>query len=125
MKIGRKLQSLRTEKGYSIPQVAGLLDISDSTYRKYETDKSFPDVFKLDKIAKIYDKKFTDLLPDGFVVINTNNGEHSNNAGNIIIENPSEKLMEVYIEQNTLLKEQNQDLKEQLKFWKEKGNGNM
>ena len=45
MKIGNRLKALRTEKGFSATQVAEKLDISETTYRRYEADKTFPDIW--------------------------------------------------------------------------------
>lgn len=98
MKIGQKLKGMRIEKGLSTIQVSDMLDISESTYRRFESDKSFPDVFTLDKISKIYDKNFTDILPENMTIINNNNGEHANNSGYIINQQLSEKLIEQYEE---------------------------
>ncbi|GAA5085228.1 hypothetical protein GCM10023210_05840 [Chryseobacterium ginsengisoli] len=98
MKIGQKLKGMRIEKGFSTIEIAEKLDISESTYRRYEADKSFPDVFVLDKIAKIYDKDLTDLLPEGMTIINNNSGEHANNAGYVMNQFLSEKLIQQYEE---------------------------
>jgi transcriptional regulator with XRE-family HTH domain len=116
MKIGQKLKGMRIEKGFSTMEVAEKLDISESTYRRYEADKSFPDVFVLDKIAKIYDKPLNDILPEGLTVINNNNGEYSNNAGYIVNQYLSEKLIEQYEER---LKEKD----EQIAYWKKRAEG--
>ncbi|SIQ39351.1 MULTISPECIES: helix-turn-helix transcriptional regulator [unclassified Chryseobacterium] len=113
MKIGDKLRGLRNEKGFSTIEIAEKLDISESTYRRFENDKSFPDVFTLDKIAKIYDKNFTDLLPEGMTIINNNNGEYSNNAGYIVNQYLSEKLIEQYEERISELKDLIRSLKEE------------
>jgi transcriptional regulator with XRE-family HTH domain len=96
MKIGNKLKGLRVEKGLSPIEIAKVLNISESTYRKYEANKSFPDVFTLDKLAKLYNKNFSDLLPEEITVINSNNGEYSNNAAYIIHQHLSEKLIDQY-----------------------------
>ncbi|MCY0969695.1 helix-turn-helix domain-containing protein [Chryseobacterium wangxinyae] len=95
MKIGQKLKGMRIEKGFSTIEVAEKLDISESTYRRFENDKSFPDVFILDKIAKMYERNFSDLLPDGMTIINNNSGEHFDNVG-YIFNQQSEKLIEQY-----------------------------
>lgn len=95
MKIGQKLKGMRIEKGFSTIEVAEKLDISESTYRRFESDKSFPDIFTLDKIAKMYDKSFTDILPEGITIINNNSGEHFDNAGSVINQQ-SGKLIEQY-----------------------------
>jgi len=95
MKIGHKLKAMKIEKGFSTEEVADKLGISVSTYRRLENDKGFPDVFTLDKIAKMYDKNLNDLLPEGITIINNNSGEHFDNAG-YVINNESEKLLEQY-----------------------------
>jgi len=38
--------------------MAEQLGISEPTYRRYENDRSFPDIAMLDKIAKVLDKSF-------------------------------------------------------------------
>ena len=107
MKIGAKLKGMRIEKGLSTIEIAEKLDISESTYRRFENDKSFPDIFTLDKIAKIYEKALNDLLPEGMTIINNNNGEYSNNAGYIVNQYLSEKLIEQYEER---LKEKDEQI---------------
>lgn len=109
MKIGHKLRGLRNEKGLSTLDIAERLDISESTYRRFEADKSFPDVFTLDKISKIYNKKFTDILPEEFTVSQTNNEiAIVQNYATITL---SEKLVEQY-------EERIKELQEQLQYWK-------
>jgi len=95
MRIGNKLKGMRIEKGLSTIEIAEKLGVSESTYRRYESDKSFPDIFTLDKIAKIYGKNLSDLLPDGITIINNNTGENYNNAG-YYINQQSEKLIEQF-----------------------------
>ncbi|MPS73889.1 MAG: XRE family transcriptional regulator [Chryseobacterium sp.] len=113
MKIGNKLRGLRSEKGFSTMDIAERLDVSESTYRRYESDKSFPDIFTLEKIAKIYDKNFLELLPEEMTVINSNNGEYSNNAAYIFNQQLSEKVVELY-------EARIKNLEEQLTYWKDK-----
>lgn len=115
MKIGQKLKGMRIEKGFSTIVVAEKLNISESTYRRYESDKGFPDVFTLDKIAKLYDKNFTDLLPKGISIIN--NHEYLNNAGYVANQYLSEKLVKQY-------EEKIKELKEQVEFWRNKSEEN-
>lgn len=62
MKIGTILKSLRIGAGLSTIQIADRLRISESTYRKYETDKNSPTLDVLCEIADIYDKKVMDIL---------------------------------------------------------------
>lgn len=70
MKIGASLKSLRLKASLSTIQVAEQLHISESTYRKYETDKSSPTLTVLIEIANIYDKTLIDILPSRFVYTN-------------------------------------------------------
>lgn len=109
MKIGNKLRGLRNEKGLSTLDIAERLDISESTYRRFESDKSFPDVFTLDKISKIYNKRFTDILPEEFTV-SQNNNEIAivQNYATITL---SEKLVEQY-------EARIKNLEEQIVFWR-------
>jgi transcriptional regulator with XRE-family HTH domain len=111
MKIGNRLKALRTEKGFSAAQVAEKLDISETTYRRYEADKTFPDIFTIDKLAKMYDKDFIELLPDSFTV-NQNNNEVAivQNYASFFIH---EKLIEQY-------EKRIENLEEQLEYWKNK-----
>lgn len=95
MKIGQKLKGMRIEKGFSTIEIAEKIGVSESTYRRFENDKSFPDVFTLDKIAKTYGKDLADLLPEGITIINNNSGEHFDNVG-YIFNQQSEKLIEQY-----------------------------
>ena len=63
MLIGNKLRSLRVEKGLTLSQMAERLEVSEPTYRKFETDKSLPDILMIEKIAAVLEKNFLDLLP--------------------------------------------------------------
>lgn len=111
MKIGNKLRGLRSEKGFSTMDIAERLDVSESTYRRYESDKSFPDIFTLEKIAKVYDKSFLELLPEEIVINNHQQGGTSTNA--IVVNQLSEKLVEQY-------EARIKNLEEQLAYWKDK-----
>ncbi len=111
MKIGNKLRGLRSEKGFSTMDIAERLDVSESTYRRYESDKSFPDIFTLEKIAKVYDKSFLELLPEEIVINNQQQGGTSTNA--IFVNQLSEKLVEQY-------EARIKNLEEQLAYWKDK-----
>ena len=109
MRIGNKLRGLRSEKGLSTLDIADRLNLSESTYRRFEADKSFPDIFTLDKIAKIYNKRFTDILPEEFNLSqNTQEFAHLKNFATITL---SEKLIEQY-------EARIRNLEEQLSYWK-------
>ena len=113
-KIGNKLRGLRNEKGLSTAEIADRLDLSETTYRRYETDKNFPDIFTLDKIAKIYNKNLAEILPAEMIVINNNEQSGGTSANALIINQYlSEKLVEQFEQRIT-------DLKEEVTYWKSK-----
>lgn len=96
MEIGRKLKSLRIEKGFEPIDMALKLNISETTWRRYESNKATPDVNMLEKIAKTLDKNFLDLLPAECLVQN-----NTDQKGGVVvnlgtINNLSEKLIEQY-----------------------------
>ena len=62
MKIGKRLRSLRIENGYSATKIAEELNISESTYRKYETDKSSPNLNLVEQLAAIYQIFFQEVV---------------------------------------------------------------
>jgi transcriptional regulator with XRE-family HTH domain len=111
IKIGSRIKGIRVEKGYTTVTMADKLGISDPTYRKYEADKSFPDIMMLDKIAKALDKNFTDFLPSECFVQNNNDQKGgvivNQNLGTI--NQLSEKLIEQY---EARLKEKEEKIKE-------------
>lgn len=98
MKIGHKIKGIRVEKGFTTSYMAEKLGVSEPTYRRYETEKSFPDVLMIDKIAKILDKNFIDLLPSEYLIQNNNEQKGglavTQNLGTI--NNLSEKLIDQY-----------------------------
>lgn len=107
------MKSFRAEKGYTTSLMAEKLGISESTYRRYETDKSFPDLIMVGKIAKVFEKSFIDLLPTECLVQNNNDQKGglavTQNLGTI--NNLSEKLIEQYEERIKELKETILELK--------------
>ena len=97
MLIGNKLKGIRVEKGFTTLTMAEKIGVSEPTYRRYETDKSSPDILMLDKIAKVLDKNFLELLPSECFQSNKNQLGGiavSQNLGTI--NNLSEKLIEQY-----------------------------
>ena len=95
MKIGNKLKSLRTGKGYSPENVADRLWVSLITYRRYERNESVPDINMIEKIAAIYEISAVDLLQNENIILSKDqSGGVSNNA--LIINQLSEKLIEQY-----------------------------
>lgn len=96
MDIGKKLRSLRVEKGFETVMMADKLGISETTYRRYERNESAPDLNMIEKIAAVLGKNFFDLLPE---TINQTNNDQKGGvafAYNSTINQLSEKLIEQY-----------------------------
>ena len=110
LKIGSKIRAMRIEHNLSSVQVAEMLNISESTYRKYETDRSSPSLDMLEKIARLYQKEVVDLLPEICVCQENNGNAVGINNGRVIYQ-MSEKLMAFYEQRIVELEEENRKLK--------------
>ncbi|WP_265426796.1 helix-turn-helix domain-containing protein [Chryseobacterium sp. YIM B08800] len=94
MEIGKKLREYRYRNNYSQQKVAELLDISQSTYCDWESDRSFPKAENLSKVAKLYDIDINDLLPTENPINIINSQNVISNSSNLRIET-SEALLKV------------------------------
>lgn len=56
------LKALRTNQGLTQQEASKKLGISESTLNNYENFKSFPDVPMIEKILKLYDVKYDDVI---------------------------------------------------------------
>lgn len=128
MSLGTKLRALRTERNLSQTQVAMELDVSQTAYCKWESDQTKPGIDNLLKISEFYETDIYNLMKDeGYVQVNNNN-DQTNDSGSGMIQNQtnnynaSEKLIEQYEERIKELQERNQELKDQIDFWKKKAN---
>lgn len=121
MSLGTKLRELRTGRNLSQTQVAMELDVSQTAYGKWESDQSKPGLDNLLKISEFYETDIYDLLENKDGNHNFNNtydNSNVNNAVETINYYISEKLVEQYEERIKELQERNQELKDQLAFWK-------
>lgn len=62
MSIGKKLLSLRQEKGISQEALGGELNVSRQTVSKWESDLSLPDMKMMITISQFYEISITQLL---------------------------------------------------------------
>jgi transcriptional regulator with XRE-family HTH domain len=92
MKIGEKLKTLRTAKGYTPETVSERIGVSKTTYGRYERDESVPDLNVIENIAKLYDLQLFELLSEDKIILNQHNTKGNNNG--IVINQISEKLIE-------------------------------
>ena len=96
MKIGNKIKGLRIENGLTIDQMADKAGVSPQTYRKYESDKTSPDLNQLELIASIFNKTILDLLPENILFNNNDQKGGIALAYQSTINQQSEKLIEQY-----------------------------
>ncbi|MDR3226244.1 MAG: helix-turn-helix domain-containing protein [Prevotellaceae bacterium] len=111
MKIGNKIRNLRIERNLSPIQVADMLEISESAYCRYETDKNSPSLDLFKKIAQIYNKEIVDLLPDNCVY--QENKDYSVGINGGVINHLFDKIVELYENQISELKEQIRELEKE------------
>lgn len=115
MNVGSKLKSFRIEKGLNPVQVAEAIRVSESTYRRYEADKTYPDINALDKMACLFEKPIADFFKNE---IQENNHQPSNTSSIVqayssTVNQLSDKLIEMYEERIKVLNQE-------LEFWKNK-----
>ena len=94
MKIGEKLKTLRTSKGYTPEIVSEKIGVSKTTYGRYERNESVPDLNILENIANLYELEMFELLSDEKIIFNQNNKKGDNNG--LVINQLSDKLIDQY-----------------------------
>lgn len=94
MSLGTKIKSFRVEKGKTPAQIAGELGVSESTYRRYENDKSAPDLYTLEQLSEILEKPLVSFLSEKS--LQSNYGQQGGTAIAQQINVLSDKLIEQY-----------------------------
>lgn len=94
MSLGTKIRSFRIEKDKSPEQVADFIGVSESTYRRYESDKSKPDIEILQKLSELFEKPILSFLPED--CLQYNYGQEGGTAIAQQINILSDKLVEQY-----------------------------
>lgn len=64
MQIHEKLRFLREQNGLSQTEVAGYLGVGQTTYSRYESLKTYPDIFIIKKLSALYKIDVDTLLQD-------------------------------------------------------------
>lgn len=98
MSIGRNIKNKRAKKGLSQEVLAEKLHVSQATLSNIEADKSVPDVILLQQIAEILDTNINELL-DGKTVFVNNNNQNGGVGYAEVVNQLSEKLIELYEKQ--------------------------
>ncbi|WCM41021.1 helix-turn-helix domain-containing protein [Flavobacterium sp. CBA20B-1] len=104
--IGKKLQTLRKERGFSQEQVADKLHISQSAYARIESGESHSWANYIQKICETYEITPEELVSNESIVINNN---QQGGGGYIQINQLSEKLIQQYEER---IKEKDEMIKD-------------
>jgi transcriptional regulator with XRE-family HTH domain len=89
--IGEKIRYFRHKKGYSQEYMAQKLDISTKTYNSLETEKTKVSLEKVQKIAKLLEIDWLELLSYGEKITQVN-GDNSNNSDHLSIYNTDQSL---------------------------------
>lgn len=94
MEIGKKLRTLRAERGFTQEKMADLLSIPQASYSNLENNKGKIDLKTIQKIAEIYEMDVIDLLKDEGLSFHQNNTKGDNNG--LVMNQISDKLIEQY-----------------------------
>lgn len=113
MSIGSNIKTKRTQKGLSQEVLAEKLHVSQATLSNIEADKSVPDVILLQQIAEILDTNINELL-DGKTIYVNNNNQNGGVGYAEVVNQLSEKLIELYEKQLAEKDELIKDLKEKI-----------
>ena len=94
MEIGKKLRTLRAERGFTQEKKADLLSIPQASYSNLENNKGRIDLKTIQKIAEIYEMDVIDLLKEEGLSFNQKNKKGDNN--DLVVNQLSDKLIEQY-----------------------------
>jgi transcriptional regulator with XRE-family HTH domain len=95
MDFGNRLKTLRVQRKIKTFEITEKINISESTYRRYERNEIAPDLNVVSKIAHIYDLSLSDLLSEDKIIFNKHQyGRTSNNEQ--IMNQLSEKVIEQF-----------------------------
>lgn len=118
-KLHENIRKIRELKGYSQENLAHRLEMSQSAYAKYEKENSNITLRRLEQIAKELEVSLTELLSlDKSTVYNFSNNQIST-VSNIIENLHTENIETLNIFIN-FLKDENNSLKDRIKFLEEK-----
>ena len=106
MKVGYKIRKLRELKGFSQEYMALQLGMSQNNYSKIELGKISPNLERIDAIAQIIGIDPVKIIEFDENTIFNNHNQEGGNSANYIIQEYSEKMEKVYLEQIQQLKEQ-------------------
>lgn len=92
--LGKKLRKYREDKGYSQDYMANMLDITQPTYAKYESETTEITVKRLQEIANVLERDISDFFHSEQRVITFS--DFKDNAVSQYIENQYSETKELY-----------------------------
>ena len=94
--IGKKLKELRKSNGFTLDEICEQLNISPSTYSRMEKGETATWTSMIDKICAIYKIEPEELiLPEEKYILISNN-QKGGSTSSIVINQLSEKVIELY-----------------------------
>ena len=102
--LSAKLEALRKNKGLTQKDVAEILKVNRTTYTKYETGVTEPNISALKKLAEIFEVDLNSLLADddSFALVSDSDNGYDDNKTREFVElfnQLSDKDKEVLISQ--------------------------
>lgn len=94
--IGQRLKDLRKSKGIPLEKVLEELNISESTYMRMEKGETASWTNYIDKICTLYNIEMEELLLSNDKYILISNNQNGISAGNVVVNNLSDKAVELY-----------------------------
>lgn len=104
MSFGQKLKEIRKVKHLNQEQMSQLLNMEQSSYSRYETDKTIPSLEVIKRAAEVFDVSFEWLIQGNGTTINFENGTH--NIGAVHADNyyaVPKDIVETLINQQKML----------------------
>lgn len=94
--IGKKLKELRKSSGFTLEEICEQLSISPSTYTRMEKGETATWTSMIDKICDIYKIEPEELLLSEEKYVLISNKQKGGSTSSIVINNLSEKAIELY-----------------------------
>ena len=121
MTFGTKLRKFREQNRFSQQEVADLIDVSQNTYSRWESDQSTFKIEYLPKLANVFKIDPIELIPKGTTVKieNNSNPKMDNQGVDFEIKMDARELYKELLESKNeliqILREENMRLEAQLK----------
>ena len=108
IKIADNLRVLRQREGYSLEEVAELIDVSRQAVGKWEMGESLPDLPNTLKLTTLFKVSLDELVLQDLSVISKQNGKvmgmlEVGSSGRIYLPNEVMNLFDIHTGENVLL----------------------